>query len=65
MEKQYKTLKPVGRWAIGETIGALPQLQIIQLLKDGAIEEIKEIENPESEIKPIQKKVNSGEKTNG
>lgn len=64
MDKQYRALKPIGRWAIGEIIGALPKLQIIQLLNEGAIEEVKEIENPKSEIKPTQKKVNSGENNN-
>lgn len=65
MEKQYKTLKPVGRWATGETIGDLPKLQIIQLLNEGAIEEIKDSKNPESEIKTTQKKADVGEKGNG
>ena len=42
MDKQYRALKPIGRWAVGETIGDLPDLQINQLQKDGAIEEMKE-----------------------
>ncbi len=65
MSKQYKALKPVGPWAIGETIGVLPKLQIIQLLNEGVIEEVKDSENPETEIKPVQKKVGLGEKGNG
>ncbi|MBJ8441009.1 hypothetical protein [Acinetobacter junii] len=65
MDKQYRALKPIGRWAVGDTIGDLPDLQINQLQKDGAIEEMKEIENPKSEIKTPQKKVNSGVNSNG
>lgn len=40
MSKQYKALKPVGRWEIGQIIGDLPELQINQLLKDNFIEEV-------------------------
>ncbi|MCU4397365.1 hypothetical protein [Acinetobacter junii] len=65
MDKQYRALKPIGRWAVGETIGDLPDLQINQLQKDGAIEEMKESQNLKSEIKPTQKKVNSGDNSNG
>lgn len=65
MDKQYRALKPIGRWAVGETIGDLSDLQINQLQKDGAIEEMKEIENPKSKIKTPQKKVNSGVNSNG
>lgn len=64
MENQYKTLKPVGRWAIGQTIGDLPKAQIIQLLQDGAIEEIKESKNPKSENKTAPKKINPGDNSN-
>lgn len=41
-DKQYKALKPVGRWAEGETIGVLPIAQILQLESDGVIEAIEE-----------------------
>ncbi|MFW2160841.1 hypothetical protein ACG93T_05575 [Acinetobacter beijerinckii] len=64
MDKQYKALKPVGRWAIGQTIGDLPKAQIIQLLQDGAIEEIKESKNPKSENKTAPKKINPGDNSN-
>ncbi len=41
MSKQYKALKPLGRWVKGEIVGDLPELQIKQLLKDKIIEEVK------------------------
>lgn len=64
MDKQYKALKPVGRWVVGGTIGDLPKAQIIQLLQDGAIEEIKESKSPKSENKTALNKINSGDNSN-
>lgn len=41
MAKQYKALKPVGRWAKGDIVGGLTDEQIKKLTADKAIEEIK------------------------
>ncbi|ENX13301.1 hypothetical protein F895_02605 [Acinetobacter sp. CIP 64.2] len=58
--KQYKALKPLGRWAEGETIGALPIAQILQLESDGIIKAIEEKASeeqiPKAEVKQPNKK---------
>lgn len=47
MAKQYKALKPIGPWRVGDLVGDLSQDKIDQLLGDGVIEVIK----PEAKIK--------------
>lgn len=39
--KQYKALKPVGRWQIGAVVGDLTEDQIKKLVAERVIEEIK------------------------
>lgn len=39
--KQYKALKPVGRWQKGDVVGDLTEDQIKKLVAEGVIEEIK------------------------
>lgn len=39
--KQYKALKPVGRWQIGDALGDLTEDQIKKLVAERVIEEIK------------------------
>lgn len=39
--KQYKALKPVGRWQIGDVLGDLTGDQIKKLVAERVIEEIK------------------------
>ena len=39
--KQYKALKPVGRWQIGDVLGDLTEDQIKKLVAERVIEEIK------------------------
>lgn len=60
MDKQYKALKPIGRWAKGEIIGSLPIEQIIQLERDGIIEAIDKNahveQTPKAEVKQSNKK---------
>ena len=51
MAKQYKALKPIGRWAKGDTIGDLPQVQIEKLLSDGLIIEVKTEPKSTKEVK--------------
>ena len=41
MAKQYKALKPVGRFQVGELIGGLNKGQIEKLVADGVIQEVK------------------------
>lgn len=39
--KQYKALKPVGRWQKGDVVGGLTEDQIKKLVAERVIEEIK------------------------
>lgn len=41
MAKQYKALKPVGRFQVGEVVGGLNDDQIKKLVADGVIQEVK------------------------
>lgn len=41
MDKQYKALKPVGRFDSGDTVGGLSNEQIKKLVADKVIEEVK------------------------
>ena len=41
MAKQYKALKPVGRFQAGELVGGLNEGQIEKLVADGVIQEVK------------------------
>jgi len=41
MAKQYKALKPVGRFQEGDIVGGLADAQIKELLAKGVIEEVK------------------------
>lgn len=41
MAKQYKALKPVGRFQVGELVGGLNEDQIKKLVADGVIQEVK------------------------
>lgn len=41
MAKQYKALKPVGRFQVGELVGGLNEDQIKRLVADGVIQEVK------------------------
>ncbi|WP_171488555.1 hypothetical protein [Acinetobacter defluvii] len=41
MDKQYKALKPVGRFEKGEIVGGLSDEQIKKLVADKIIEEVK------------------------
>ncbi|WP_180047243.1 MULTISPECIES: hypothetical protein [Acinetobacter] len=41
MDKQYKALKPVGRFEEGDTVGGLSNEQIKKLVADKVIEEVK------------------------
>lgn len=43
MAKQYKALKPVGRFKKGDVIGGLSDAQIKKLLADGVIQEVPEV----------------------
>ena len=60
MDKQYKDMKPIGRWEKGEIIGSLSAEQIIQLERDGIIEAIDENaqveQTPKAEVKQSNKK---------
>ncbi len=40
MAKQYKALKPVGRFQVGEVVGGLNEDQIKKLVADGVIQEV-------------------------
>ena len=40
MAKQYKALKPVGRFQVGELVGGLNEDQIKKLVADGVIQEV-------------------------
>lgn len=51
MDKQYKALKSIGRWAKGDTIGDLPHVQIEKLLSDGLIIEVKTEPKSTKEVK--------------
>ena len=42
MAKQYKALKPVGRFKEGDLVGGLNDAQIKQLIADGTIQEVPE-----------------------
>ncbi|WP_333833538.1 hypothetical protein [Acinetobacter schindleri] len=53
MAKQYRALKPVGRWSKGQMIGELPSSMIQKLLADDVIEVIK----PEAKPKAAKKEV--------
>lgn len=53
MKKQYKALKPVGRWSEGQIIGDLPQSTIEKLLADGVIK----LHKPEVKPKTATKEV--------
>ena len=57
MDKQYKALKPVGRFEKGEIVGGLSDEQIKKLVADKVIEEVKS-----SAAVKLAKEVN---KTNG
>ena len=50
MAKQYKALKPVGRFKKGDVIGGLSDAQIKKLLADGVIQEV-----PEPKATPAKK----------
>ena len=41
MAKQYKALKPVGRFQVGEVVGGLNEDQIKKLIADCVIQEVK------------------------
>ncbi|MGN5533741.1 hypothetical protein [Acinetobacter sp. Lyrl_1] len=41
MAKQYKALKPVGRFQVGDLVGGLSDEQIKKLIADGVIQEVK------------------------
>ncbi|WP_180079361.1 hypothetical protein [Acinetobacter sp. YH12058] len=41
MAKQYKAIKPVGRFQVGEVVGGLNEDQIKKLVADGVIQEVK------------------------
>ena len=41
MKTQYKALKPVGRFQVGELVGGLNEDQIKKLVADGVIQEVK------------------------
>lgn len=47
--KQYKALKPVGRWQEGDVVGDLAEDQIKKLVADRVIEEIKAQAKPQKE----------------
>ena len=40
MAKQYKALKSVGRFQVGELVGGLKEDQIKKLVADGVIQEV-------------------------
>lgn len=40
MAKQYKALKPVGRFQVGELVGGLNEDQIKKLVAEGVIQEV-------------------------
>lgn len=50
MAKQYKALKPVGRFSVGDVIAELPQAQIEKLLADGVIQEAPETKAVKKEV---------------
>lgn len=59
MTKQYKALKPVGRFKEGDLVGGINDAQIKQLIADGTIQEVPE------EVKattPAKKAVTGDEK---
>ncbi|ENV69781.1 hypothetical protein [Acinetobacter towneri] len=41
MAKQYKALKPVGRFQVGDLVGGLSDEQIKKLIADCVIQEVK------------------------
>ena len=41
MAKQYKALKPVGRFQVDELVGGLNKGQVEKLIADGVIQEVK------------------------
>jgi len=57
MAKQYKALKPVGRFKEGDLVGGLNDAQIKQLIADGTIQEVPE----EAKASVPVKKVTTGE----
>lgn len=50
MARQYKALKPVGRFSVGDVIAELPQAQIEKLLSDGVIQEVPETKAVKKEV---------------
>ena len=50
MAKQYKALKLVGRFSVGDVIAELPQAQIEKLLSDGVIQEVPETKAVKKEV---------------
>ncbi len=50
-KKQYKALKPVGRFKKGDFIGDLPDYQIAELLKNKVITEVTKDESPKPQLK--------------
>ena len=57
MAKQYKALKPVGRFKKGDVSGGLSDTQIKKLLADGVIQEV-----PETKAAAPAKKTTGDEK---
>ena len=57
MAKQYKALKPVGRFKEDDLVGGLNDAQIKQLIADGTIQEVPE----EAKASVPVKKVTTGE----
>lgn len=49
--KQYKALKPIGRWQTGDIVGDLTQDQIKQLVAERVIEEITQPKIVKKEVK--------------
>ena len=49
MVKQYKALKPVGRWQQGDVVGELTEDQVKKLVAERVIEEIKAQAKPQKE----------------
>lgn len=47
--KQYKALKPVGRWKQGDVVGELTEDQVKKLVAKRVIEEIKAQAKPQKE----------------
>lgn len=55
-DKQYKALKPVGRFKNGDLVAGLSDKQISNLLEINVIEEVKQEQQTEKEIPSVEVK---------